>query len=57
MVLLHLRKHTVLYEKITFQIFVEVLKLTSLYLTGNHSKENVVIVAAPDYVSRYSHIY
>ena len=49
MVLLHLRKHTVLYEKIiTFQIFVEVLKLTSLYVTGNHSKESVVIVAAPD---------
>ena len=58
MVLLHLRKHTVLYEKIiTFQIFVEVLKLTSLYVTGNHSKESAVIVAAPDYVSRYSHIY
>ena len=58
MVLLHLKQHTVLYEKIsTIQIFVEVLKLTSLYLMWNHSKESVVIVAAPDYVSRYSHIY
>ena len=57
MVLLHLKKDAVLYEKIsTFQIFVQVLKLPLLYLMWNHSKESAVIVTAPDYVSRYSHI-